>query len=367
MEYTTNYNLAKPSGSDSADIGVINDNMDKLDAALAAHAARNDNPHSVTKAQVGLGNVENKAINNQTPTFTEASTLANISGSAQDAETISTIFGKVKKAISTLISHLSNTSNPHSVTAVQVGLGNVPNVTTNNQEPTYNPAGAITELSSGEKLSVAFGKIATAINTLMQHMAATNPHNVNATQVGLGNVDNVSTDDQMPSFSEAGTFSNINTGEKMSVLMGKIKKAISTLTSHINNNSVHGYYKAGDRIWLEGAILSGIITNGGTDIHLQLFAWKSFEKVSNISVTTLNASLIGVKGYIEDTSSIYTSIISLEGVTVSAVKCGTSSLDGANGENLLRIKLHKSTAFTNITNNTPVSTNISCVVININS
>jgi hypothetical protein len=37
-EYTTNYNLAKPADNDAADIGVINDNMDLIDNAIAAHA-----------------------------------------------------------------------------------------------------------------------------------------------------------------------------------------------------------------------------------------------------------------------------------------------------------------------------------------
>ena len=40
-----------------------------------------------------------------------------------------------------------------------VGLGNVPNVTTNNQTPTFAQASTRDNLVSGEKLSVLFGKI----------------------------------------------------------------------------------------------------------------------------------------------------------------------------------------------------------------
>lgn len=40
-----------------------------------------------------------------------------------------------------------------------VGLGNVPNVTTNNQTPTFSQATTRANLASGEKLSVLFGKI----------------------------------------------------------------------------------------------------------------------------------------------------------------------------------------------------------------
>ena len=81
------------------------------------HTADNANPHSVTKAQVGLGNVPNLSPSDQVPTFTEATTLTNI----VSGEKNSTLFGKIKLAISKLIDHLNNRSNPHNTTAAQVG------------------------------------------------------------------------------------------------------------------------------------------------------------------------------------------------------------------------------------------------------
>ena len=87
--------------------------------------------------------------------------------------------------------HCDNKANPHEVTKVQVGLGNVPNVATNDQTPTYSAASANANLTSGEKLSVAFGKIAKAISSLISHLSnISNPHSVTKAQVGLGNVDN---------------------------------------------------------------------------------------------------------------------------------------------------------------------------------
>jgi hypothetical protein len=89
---TTNYNLVKPGYEDDADIAVINNNMDLIDTALfnkVEKAAGKDlstndytteeknklagieanannyvhpegtNPHSTTKSDVGLGNVDN--------------------------------------------------------------------------------------------------------------------------------------------------------------------------------------------------------------------------------------------------------------------------------------------------------------------
>ncbi len=95
---------------------------------LTAHIQNQNNPHNVTKQQVGLGNVTNVE-----------------QASKSDFQ-----------------HHLDNHNNPHSVTKAQVGLGNVMNV----------------EQASKQE----FNAHATNLN---------NPHGVTKSQVGLGNVDNV--------------------------------------------------------------------------------------------------------------------------------------------------------------------------------
>ena len=45
------------------------------------------------------------------------------------------------------------------ITKGNIGLGNVPNVTTNNQTPTFSQAGSRANIASGETLSTLFGKI----------------------------------------------------------------------------------------------------------------------------------------------------------------------------------------------------------------
>ena len=75
--------------------------------------------------------------------------------------------------------------NPHGTTAADVGLGNVPNVSTNDQTPTYAAAGTLSELSSGERMTIAFGKIKAAISALISHLASqNNPHEVTLAQIG---------------------------------------------------------------------------------------------------------------------------------------------------------------------------------------
>lgn len=90
---------------------------------MIQHLINFANPHKVTKEQVGLGNVENLSINDQIPIYEEAEKLENISS----GEKISTAFGKIKRAITSLIAHINNFDNPHKLTKNQIELGNVNN------------------------------------------------------------------------------------------------------------------------------------------------------------------------------------------------------------------------------------------------
>lgn len=126
--------------------------------------------------------------------------------------------------------HITDTSNPHGVTAEQIGLDKVPNVATNDQTPTYSQNSSLSNITSGEKLSVSFGKIMKAIADLISHIGSkSNPHSVTKSQVGLDNVPNVATNDQQPTFAESGTRTNIASGETLSTLFGKIKKFFADL------------------------------------------------------------------------------------------------------------------------------------------
>lgn len=78
-----------------------------VQADVDAHEARVDNPHSVTKSQVGLGNVDNTSDINK-PVSTAQATAIGVVQADVDA-------------------HEARTDNPHSVTKSQVGLGNADN------------------------------------------------------------------------------------------------------------------------------------------------------------------------------------------------------------------------------------------------
>lgn len=76
--------------------------------------------------------------------------------------------------------------NPHKMTKQKLGLDKVENVSVNDQKPTYTtPTGVTQQLTSGEILSTAMGKISRAILNFIAHLADTmNPHKVTCDQVG---------------------------------------------------------------------------------------------------------------------------------------------------------------------------------------
>ena len=104
---------------DEADVtAIISANMEEVSKPYVdAHIQRTDNPHSVTKDQVDLGNVPNVTTNDQTPTFVEPEGDAvNI----ESGERLSVLFGKILKLFKAMFAHFDNKNNPHEVTAAQV-------------------------------------------------------------------------------------------------------------------------------------------------------------------------------------------------------------------------------------------------------
>lgn len=225
------------------------------------HTSNKENPHGVTKAQVGLGSVENKSsatirgeitsgdVTNalgytpldaskkgaasgvaeldtagkvpsaQLPSFVddviegylsggkfykESSHTTQIAGeagkiyidltSSKTYRWSGSTFAEISQSLAlgetsttayrgdygkAAYDHVSDTENPHGVTKAQVGLGNVPNVATNDQTPTFSAVSTDTALVSGEKLSTLLGKIARTILTVISLKKTVNELNSN--------------------------------------------------------------------------------------------------------------------------------------------------------------------------------------------
>ena len=151
---------------------------------LRAHIADQGNPHATTKAQVGLGLVDNF------PTATQPQAEAGV-----DKQSFMTPFATqaaiAKNALGPLAAHAADKNNPHSTTKAQVGLGSVDNY------PTASDAEALAGTSRNAFMTPFH--VAALINqnagsALKGHVDDKgNPHATTKAQVGLGSVDNFAT------------------------------------------------------------------------------------------------------------------------------------------------------------------------------
>ena len=124
---------------------------------ISDHINNKENPHIVTKEQVGLGNIPNA-----------------ITESMHDFDTQTLVVAKVTNDILKIIqSHEGNLNNPHNVTKEQLGIGDIPTSTTDSM---YE--------SSVDKIPVA--KVTNDLYLyISDHVGSrSNPHNVTVDQVG---------------------------------------------------------------------------------------------------------------------------------------------------------------------------------------
>ena len=133
------------------------------------------------------------------------------------------------------------------ITKANVGLGNVPNVATNDQTPIYTAASANANLTSGEKLSVAMGKISRAITSLISHLADGTRHITAAERTAwnaktgkfTGTNENYSTSDDNASSGWVTVAHNLNTEDVVvSVWDANDKNMIATDVSIVDANAV---------------------------------------------------------------------------------------------------------------------------------
>lgn len=194
--------------------------MESLGTAVTDHIGDKNNPHEVTSEQIGLGNVDN---------FATADAAEAAAGQAQDR--FMTPYG-VKVYVSGVLGgftdHIDDQNNPHRVTAMQVGLGNVQNFGIATDEEAL-----AAEIDTAYMTPRLVGLIIDGkVGSYDQHVAdKNNPHEVSASQIGLGNVQNYGVATEADIDSEA-------TDKYLtpSLLSYAIDQIIgNTLTSHIDN------------------------------------------------------------------------------------------------------------------------------------
>lgn len=150
-DYPATSSVSDASNAKFATAGAVKVTYDKAvsvgsaaTSALNSHVSNKGNPHTVTKAQVGLSNVPNYVFANS---VSDAATNKFAStGSVKVSYDKAVAVGAA--ATSALASHTNNKSNPHAVTKAQVGLSNVPNYvitgsTADASDAKFSTAGAV--------------------------------------------------------------------------------------------------------------------------------------------------------------------------------------------------------------------------------
>lgn len=96
-------------------VGNTDTDLTALETKVNQHIANKSNPHAVTKAQVGLGNVNNTSDANKPVSTAQATAIANAKAAGTAAQT-------------SIDNHAGRKDNPHSVTRTQLGLATTDNV-----------------------------------------------------------------------------------------------------------------------------------------------------------------------------------------------------------------------------------------------
>lgn len=192
---------------------------------LAAHVANKSNPHQTTKSHVGLGSVLNYGV----------ATQLESEGGLIDTKYMTplrTAQAVAKQALLPLNTHVSNTANPHQTTKAQVGLGSVENYAVSDQTNAENGVvnnQYMTPLRTAQAITV---KAVVPLNAFIA--LRNNPHQVTKAQVGLSNVDNLATADQVSAENGA-----VNTlfMTPLRTAQAIAKQAVLPLNNHIGNTS----------------------------------------------------------------------------------------------------------------------------------
>lgn len=196
------------------------------------HTLRNDNPHGVTKNQVGLGNVLNYGVATPEQTVAGTSNTLYVTPVSIKAVLDASVFPVIS-------AHTTRVDNPHSTTKAQVGLALVENLPLASQAEAI--AGSrndryMTPLSTYQMVSQYIGE------GMNNHISSLdNPHRVTKGQIGLSNVMNYSIASDVEMI--LGTADNLYSTPK-GVRAAIEEVALSSYRDHTNDgNNPHGTTK----------------------------------------------------------------------------------------------------------------------------
>ena len=241
-----------------ADIDGLPEKIDEVTRNKAEKVALNDhinnrnNPHNVTKQQVGLGNVANVEQASKVDFQSHSSNHNNPHGVTKTQVGLGNVTNVEQASKREFDAHTTNRNNPHNVTKSQVGLANVTNVEQASKADFDAHARDTTKHITQQERTSWNGKADS--RALTDHTGnRNNPHGVTKAQVGLGNVANV----EQASKSEFNSHSQNSTIHVSSVDKNRWNNA--QLTKLTNDN---GSAKAATGNW-DNYVESGMYTGAG--------------------------------------------------------------------------------------------------------
>jgi hypothetical protein len=175
---------------------------------LTAHKENTNNPHEVTKDQVGLDKLENRIIVDAVDDTNNYISARGVKSAVDNVQT-------------NLDKHAVLENNPHNVTAEQIKLEKVVNM-------------PMDDSPSDTENYVKSRGVKTAIDTVQinldNHKSASNPHDITKAKIGLGEVVNAKMDAEPTTDS-----TNYVTSGGVASTIAKMKTAINYDISLINN------------------------------------------------------------------------------------------------------------------------------------
>lgn len=170
----------------------INSFMERQNFELKSHTEDINNPHKVTKTQIGLDKVLNVEQASKTEFDLHASNIENPHNVTAAQIGLSNVLNEKQATKVEFDDHVKNLSNPHSVTKEQIGLGNVTNVEQASKTNFDNHASDKTIHVSEDDRNKWNTAEDNAKGYTDEHASRKdNPHGVTKVQIGLGNVKDV--------------------------------------------------------------------------------------------------------------------------------------------------------------------------------
>ena len=342
-----------PAGGDSGRVyvgtGSVNiplakkEEMSAVDGKADVHIARVDNPHGVTKAQVGLGNADNTSDNvknvlsaikwatARTITLSgDVSGSASVDGSANVTITTAVQPNSVALGTDTTGDYMADiiagsgisVSHTPSEGSTATITNSAPNVTTN-ITTTHNSSNVIVNSSDGTD-----GTINSATQTLAGVMSATDKTKLDGIEVGA-------TADQTGAEIKALYESNANTNALTDTLLALLttKKVKNVSTDALNDKLVITY--------TDGTVSNLNINDVITDIHVSGASLDATSNVLTLTSADGGADVIVDLSDFVNSSELTTALNTTVKLTTNQTITGTKTFNGLSktsiGDNALEV------------------------------